>query len=435
MNRKGTARSLAAIILCALLISCRVGPQAVRADVPQDRDIVDLIAAGQTEAAFDLLASTNPTAEDLLFFRGRVLKAEGQLDAAIAVFREVIEREPRYINARRELAHTLLLNRSFEASEFHFRELLRSDTDMEQRDGYWRFLDLIDRERPFGVSAQFALLPSTNVNRGSSRSIFDPGNPDIPPLRITNRSEAGVGVLLGLSGFYRQPFADRFRWSLDWGLHGRKYQNTDYDSVTASLRTGVERRLDRSRWSFGAFTRASLRSDDEDIRVLGLDGSIERSVGPRSSLFLNAIYEDRRYPNLDGSDGPFYSAQLGLSRLIRPDTRLVFGSRLDANRPDTRHLGYDGYAVFGHVFRDWRRGLATETGLEFGARRYRGDFPLTDNRRADDFIRIDTTVHTPRWSIRGFTPTTTCSYTRNFSNVAFFDYDVAECHLSFVRRY
>lgn len=84
-----------------------------------------MIANGRTHEAFALLLTTDPSVEDLMLFQGRVLKADEQFASAISIFRKILEGEPRYINARRELAHTLLLNQELEASEFHFRELLR----------------------------------------------------------------------------------------------------------------------------------------------------------------------------------------------------------------------------------------------------------------------------------------------------------------------
>ncbi|MEM8658043.1 MAG: surface lipoprotein assembly modifier [Pseudomonadota bacterium] len=425
-------RDICAVIL---LVIGLLNPLVAEAQVPSDAAIVDLIAAGRTDDAAALLETTNPSAADRQFFQGRVLKAEGQFDAAIAQFRDILQGEPGYLNARRELAHTLLLNGEFAAAEFHFRTLLRIDTDDALREGYWQFLDIIARERPFGLSAQFALIPSTNVNRGSARAIFDPKNPNIPPLRITSQGEAGVGLLLGVSGFYRAPLGPRTRWTFDWGLQGRKYQDHTHDTATNSLRLGLDHRLTRTRLTFGTFSRATWRQDEDHNLALGVDAGIERSVGQRTTLFANTLTEARRYPNASQSNGPFYASQLGLSYALRPDLRLTLGASFDASRPESRHQAYDGYALFGRASKSWGGGLQTVLGLEAGLRDYKEDFPLTTFRREDEFYRIDATLRASRWSIRGFMPTTTCSYTRNISNVAFYDYDVAECRASFVRRY
>lgn len=419
----------------AVLAFAIFGPTSMHADALSDGDIVRLIAAGRADDARALLLTTDPSAEDLMLFQGRVSKANGQLADAIVVFREILDRESRYINARRELAHTLLLNQEFEAAEFHFRELLRSDTDALLREGYWRFLQVIENTRPSGFSTQFALLPSSNVNRGSSHTVFDPGIPNIPPFRITNQGEAGVGVLLGLSGFYRQPLGHQSGWSLDWGLQGRKYPNETYDSATASLRLGLVHRQNQTQWSFGTFARQAWREDKDDSAAVGVDAAAERYISDRSSLFINAVVEEREYPNSDGSDASFYSSQVGWRFTPGADTQLTVGARLDANRPDTLHQGYDGRALFGSASRRWSGGIKTDIGLEIGSREYRADFPLTADQRHDDYYRIDATLLTPRWSIHGFTPTTSCSYTRNYSNIAFYDYDVAECRVSFVRKY
>lgn len=227
------------------------------------------------------------------------------------------------------------------------------------------------------------------MNRGSSRKVFDPGIPNIPPFRITNQGEPGVGVLFGLSGFYRQPQGDQSGWSLDWALQWRKYHNDIYDSATASLRLGLRYRRNQTHWSFGTFARQTWRNDKDDNFAVGVDAAVEQYVSDRHSFFVNAVVEERQYPNSDGSDASFYSSQVGLRFTPDADTQLTFGARLDANRPDTLHQGYESYALFGNASKSWSGGIKTDIGLEIGSRDYHADFPLTVDQRDDDYYRIE----------------------------------------------
>lgn len=78
----------------------------------------------------------------------RLLKSQGEFKKAIALFRQVLQLEPNRMNARRELAHSLLLNRDFGPAKFHFNQLLRIDENPNMRDGYRRFLAMIWRDKP-----------------------------------------------------------------------------------------------------------------------------------------------------------------------------------------------------------------------------------------------------------------------------------------------
>ena len=94
------------------------------AESARDNDISRLLTFGQVDAARAILEAGDPSPADRLFFDARLLKSQAKLTAAIALFRQVLQIEPNRMNARRELAHTLLLNRDFGPAEFHFNQLL-----------------------------------------------------------------------------------------------------------------------------------------------------------------------------------------------------------------------------------------------------------------------------------------------------------------------
>ena len=130
-------------------------------------NISRLISTGQIEAARIALEAEDPSQADRVFFEARILKAQGRLPEAINAFRQVLQIDPNYINARRELAHTLLLNRDYGPSRFHFLQLLKIDPNDQMRNGYREFINVIDQRKPVGFSGYFSILPSTNVNRGT----------------------------------------------------------------------------------------------------------------------------------------------------------------------------------------------------------------------------------------------------------------------------
>ncbi len=421
------SRRLISLVLAAILV-LSTGP--VGAD-----PIVDLIAAGRIAEAQALLDATNPSEADRAFFRGRVLKANGQYAEAIAVFRSILRSDPTYINARRELAHTLLLNGEFDAAAHHFESLLQTDSDRDLRKGYRRFLDMIEREQPFGFSTQLALLPSSNVNRGSSNEIFQPDDPDRGPFDITSQAESGIGLLFGLSGYYRWPIAGRDRIVFDWGVNLAKYDNKIHDSATLRFGMTYERRLADYQWSIGPYARRTWRKDNDHNQAFGLRFSTDRRLTQASSLFVEARYEERRYDKSSTLDGPFMSGQVGLVASARADLTFVTGLRLSHSAPEALYQSYDGAAVFGRVIREWPGGLTTGLGLEVGLRDYKDLFPQTTRERQDEFLNINLTLQNNTINWRGFTPVLFCSHQINSSNVAFYDYDASECQIGFSRNF
>ena len=80
-----------------------------------------------------------PRQQTSYFFEARLLKSQARLIAAIALFRQLLQMDPNRLNARRELAHTLMLNRDYGPAEFHFNHLLRIDNNPRMRVGYRSF--------------------------------------------------------------------------------------------------------------------------------------------------------------------------------------------------------------------------------------------------------------------------------------------------------
>ena len=74
------------------------------------------------------------------------------------------------------------------------------------RDGYRRFLAMIRRRKPFGVSGYFSMLPSTNVNRGTAETVFQTS---IGEFAIDESSQAmsGLGLVVGFSGYGRHALS------------------------------------------------------------------------------------------------------------------------------------------------------------------------------------------------------------------------------------
>ena len=112
-----------------------------------DMQSTQLLQAGRVAAAEAIFDRDTRSRADQLFFDARVHKLRGDLDAAIALFREILRIDPNHLNALRELAHTLMLNHEDVAARHHFETLLDVDSNPEMRAGYQGFLDRIAARR------------------------------------------------------------------------------------------------------------------------------------------------------------------------------------------------------------------------------------------------------------------------------------------------
>lgn len=411
-----------------------------------DSAISRLISAGRIQEAQQLLNASNPGINDKVFFIGRVLKAQRQYAKAIAVFREILARDPGYLNARRELAHTLLLAGEFEVAEFHFKQLQEIDPSPQMQPVYRRYLQVIANNKPYGISGSFALVPSSNVNRGSSLSEFDDGF-GTAQISEDSKAKSGIGAQLGLSGYLRKTLDRQSRLTFNWALLGLKYRGEDFDKAMARASATYEKNADWGRWSVTPYLRNDWARQDVEVeaetvskfgtktRSVGLQFAVQRKMSPQDTLTLSATGEARNYPVTDYQNGPVYNLSASFNRRLRPDLTYTIGLSADRSLPRLAHLKYDGLKASASVGKIWKSGLQTSFGVNFGQRSFYGDYIFRDYPRSDDFWGVSLSLFSPKLTIRGLAPRLTCSYTRNRSNIEFFVYDVQECQISLTRNF
>ncbi|MEL6629390.1 MAG: porin family protein, partial [Bacteroidota bacterium] len=396
--------------------------------------ISHLISTGQIEAAQAALEAENPAQTDRIFFDGRVLKAKGQFHKAIGKFRDVLRIDPDYIDARRELAHTLLLNRDYGLAQFHFEELLKVDQNDHMRDGYRKFLAVIDQNKPIGFSAYFSVMPSNNVNRGTTNSIFDTnlGRFVIDP---NSQAQSGVGVQLGFSGYLRHLTRPTSRLSVNWGVSVTTYEQERYNSAVGNLAFSYEQITQSGSWLVSPYVRTTWQEDDIDNVAHGFRLGLTRRLTDQNRLGVSLSQEYRDYVVRSFQDGTLSSVSVILSQQLSTSLSINGGFRFERSAPKVEHLQYDGSALFAELSRAWEGGLKTSFGFEYGIRDFVGDYPLTSSPREDDFYKIDAEVHHSHVGIRGFAPRLSCSHTVNHSNVAFYDYEATECQATISRNF
>lgn len=420
----GCTRLLALIKAGVFAFSSAASAQEINAP-----NISRLISTGHIEDAQLALEAQNPSQADRLFFAGRVLKAQGQFHDAIQVFRRVLQVDPQYINARRELAHTLLLNRDYSPAEYHFNALLKIDSNEHMKDGYQQFLNIISENRPIGFSGSFSILPSTNVNRGTTNTVFNTtlGQFVIDP---DSRPESGVGVQLALSGYFRHLIDTASRVALSWSLSGTRYPKSYYNSTTGDIALSYERVTGPGRWFLSPYYRKTNRQDNASNDARGLRFGVTHRLTAKNWLGFTALHENRIYSEQHFQNGTFSAASLSLNHQINPSVSVSGRLSLERGRPKAEHLRYDAYKLHAETLKFWEGGLQTSFGLEVGRRNFVGMVPLTNTRRDDHVYTINIAVQHSKIDIKSFTPNLSCAHTINRSNVVFYDYNATECQAS-----
>ena len=394
-----------------------------------DADISRLINQGQLEKARIILEKNHPSKADRLFFDGRVFKAQGRLEDAINSFRQLLQHNPNHVNAQRELAHTLMLFERYDTAEEHFRALLSIDQSEHMRDGYRDFLRRIDQNKPIRVSGHFSILPSTNINRGTSNTIFDTtlGQFVINP---ESREESGVGWQYGLSGHFRHLLNANSRLSLNWAISERQYEKTLFDSSTKSVAMTYEKIENKGDWFISPYYRSINRKDNADSSAIGLHVGLSQPLDAKTRVMVSYKQENSQFLSQAYKNGTFNVTSTSIDYQPSPRVSIEGGIVLERSRPEAIYHIYNGYQLFSRVQKKWVGGLRTALGIEKGKRNFHGIYPLTTNKRDDDFYKISIEFEHPKLEVLGFIPYFSCIYSNSSSNIPFYDYTATDCQLA-----
>ena len=316
----------------------------------------------------------------------------------------------------------------FDSAEFHFRELIRIDPAPDLVRQYRSFLRAIDSSRPVSFRTFGAILPSTNVNRGTRNATF---NTDIGQFVIDpeSRATSGIGAELGGSASFRLPVDLRSRFLVNSELSGRMYENPDFNSATGTLSASYEYAFAQGRWQAGPYARYAWREDQQGHFALGGQASLGHRLTDTMTAQASGLYEHRTFPDRAFRDGGYFAGTLAVSRQIDPSLSVTLGAGVDRNAPAAPHQRYRGVRVFGGASRQWIGGYDTSVRLEYGRRLFDSDFPLTTAPRRDSFWSISASILNTDVTIAGFAPQLSCSYLDSASNIAFFEFDTTECRI------
>ena len=416
----------------ALLAACAVGSaffflSTAGANTLDDSHLSKLINTGQLESARNLLQTQNPTEAQRLFFEGRVFKAQGKLAEAVNSFEGVLKVDPDYINAKRELAHTLLLQQDYYAAESHFSALLGIETNQQMMDQYRRFLSIINQNKPIGVSGFASIAPSTNVNRGSRKAVFDT-NLGRFVIDDDSRKKSGVGIQAGISGYYRHLIDPTKRFVLNWGVSGTRYKVSDYNSTIGNIGVSFEHAFSPTRrWSITPYYRKTWTEGSGDNYAVGVRLRGSRELGKKNRLSSTISHEYRKYPDNENNNGTLSAVSANLSRQLMPDVMINAGLKLEAHRPKSEHSQYKAYKPFAGITKSWQNGLQTGFNIEFGHKKFAQDFPLMNFPRDDKYYRLGISLHHAKFELFGLKPQLSCYFTRNRSNISLYEHDATDC--------
>ncbi|MDP9138313.1 MAG: surface lipoprotein assembly modifier [Pseudomonadota bacterium] len=386
------------------------------------RLLIDLVRSGQHDLADELLHTqpfTGPFAGNrALFVEGMILRAKGDRQAAVRNYRTALSRDPSLTLVRLELAQTLSELGEDDGAKHHLELLMSAAPSAEHARSLRSFVDAIDARRPWRANAYVSVAPSTNVYGGTTNDTYYWNG---IPFEFQGQ-KSGVGLAGGLNGAYVKRFGPRLSGIAAGGIDARKYEDADFDTAVVSQSGEIRLENPHGYVGIGATAWEQLRGD----------GSENFSFGPRLSglhrftpalIARGSLSADQRDYENDNRDGFHVTAEGRLTGIIDP-TLTVYGlGAFEYEKTELESTDYLAETLGLGVYREFSHALTFGGEVSLRHEGYAGDYSILGEPREDWRGNLTVNLTKRDFTVFGYAPVVEYTYTRNLSNVPFFEFD------------
>lgn len=366
---------------------------------------------------------------------------EKRLDDAIAIYRELLNENPRLAKIRIQLALAYMEQKSWYRADYHLR-LAASEKlpdGIDEKVEYLRFLVRINKN--WNVWFSFGIAPDNNVNNSQT------GTQCIQTAfgilcNTLEDPEKSVGINVGAGGHYEFRFDDRWRLKVSSALFSSNYDSSEYDDFLYSLSAGPKYVWEKGEVWLAAKGVKRYYGHKDYNSSLGAIIQTDYDLSRRLMLSLNGEYSAVHYDHygsiLDGS-----IASLSAQTVFSLNAASYFVLRGGAEREKTKNPMYSnrkflagigfgaelpmGFSVYAEPSVQW---VSYDRPAWFVR-----DLSFEEIKEKDKTFRYALRLSNKKFSMFGVVPAVTFAYTDKRSNVWQKEYKKMTLELTFIQNF
>ncbi len=393
-----------------------------------------LVSAGQYDQARSQLASNDHHPLERLFLEGLISKHKGRLEEAEQIFRTILEQNPNLKPVQGELAHTLALMGRTDAASYHFERLQQRATSVTEREQFEGYLRAISIRKPSGFSTYLSLIRSSNINKGSSEDRFQTGFGNFE-IDEEGREQSGIGLSFGLQGFHRYTLSEKHSIILNGSTGANIFENSRFNFYNLEGQAHYQNRTSTRNIVIGPTLNLGFDEGRLQFWRIGPELRYNKSLPNQQSLSFSLITQKQRFPSNDARNGYRFEGDLYWRKVINAKRRISLGVEYfaeDANRDFLSHHDYFLAAGYDWI---WGRNVQMDVVFRAGRRKFKDLFPATDRRRKDKVYSVSLSALFPQYAYRGFAPRVQYLFTREQSNISFFNLRSHDFNMIFTKEF
>ncbi|WP_426692865.1 porin family protein [Sphingomonas sediminicola] len=382
-----------------------------------------LLAAGQLAAAravVDGLAGAGHGGLERDFLDGMISYSGKDYRRAEAMFRRILDRDPKLLRVRLELARTLYMEKKDEQADYQFSLAAAEQTSSQVRRNIANFRQAIRARRSWRLNVDFGFAPDSNINSATEKESV---NIYGLPFRLDPdaRARSGTGRFVGgdasirLSRFGQVP--------IYIGAYGRwiRYKDHRFDDAYAGLEAGPEFAVAGGRLRTTATVLKRWYGGHSLVSSLGARADYEKIVGGGWNIGGTLIVRHNDYAQRGDVDGWSLEARasasrpLGLTTLGFADATIERGTAADRGQAYWRgRIGFGAIKEIG-----W--GLRPQIRIDLARQINDGPLAPFAKRRQDLLLEGSLSIYKRDWNVEGFAPSVSVTATRNSSALPLYD--------------
>lgn len=341
-------------------------------------------------------------------------------DAAV-LLRRILDDKPDAARVRVELARVQVSLGNLGDAERELRAAEAAGLPPEVERQVRFFANALSAQKRFGGGFEFALAPSTNVNRATSSDTLGTIIGDFV-LSDDAKAKSGIGGSLKAQTYYRLSAGAQTDILLRASASGDIYKEKQFDDISVSLQAGPQWQWGRDRLSLSAATTWRWYGMDPLSFSYGVTGNWQHPLTPRTQLRLDGSVIEENNKRNDLEDGERYTLAVGLDHAFSP--RFGGGFQLNGSRTVAGDPGYSNAAggVNAYAYRELGRTTAV---VNLGYRHFESDARLFlyPERRKDDYVSASISGTFRALTFGRFAPLVRAGYEHNWSTVEIYSFD------------
>lgn len=353
------------------------------------------------------------------FLDGMSAYAAHDYRRAEIVFRRILDRNPKLLRVRLELARTLFMEKKDEQADYQFRLAAGEQPAVSVARNIVRFREAIRARRSWRFDFDIGITPDSNINSATARESVDIyGLPF--QLDPSARAKSGTGVFAGGDASIR---FNRFgKVPVYLGMYGRwtRYPDHHFDDAYAGIEAGPEFLLGGGRLRTSVTGLMRWYGGRLLVRSFGGRMDYEKLIGTTWTIGGSVIIRRNDYAGRTDVDGWDVETRFIANRPIGR-TAIGFGyAGLERNWAKDRGQAYWREFLGIGILKEIGWGLRPRLAIDLA--RQVDDAPLAPfgKTRRDWLLQASASIYKRDWNFRGFAPSLSLTVTRNYSTLSLY---------------